>query len=306
MPITPHEVTVNPEGSTNFTDLNVKELLSADAINKIKNNGVIQLANQADLGGLPLEVKIAYVGSTETNSNKKNSLYLRGDLGAWIKIAGGSNANDWDIDDIVNAIIRLEPAVGTVQMYWGSHLELEPGWYICNGTNGTPDLRGRVPVGVSNEAEVNSGAGAVSGITGVGHRQKFGNTSHTLTAAQSGRPASSVSVTGKTAGSNGGTGATVYAPYHNHYQWRTQKTAANGTGKSFYSFSRGNGEQQARNSIYREDGANWAIGGSTGAPPFYGSNMTSTGTIPAANATASFNLAQPSLGLHFIMYKGVS
>ena len=58
MATTPHTVTPNPTGSTNFDDLSVGELLSADAINKIKNNGVVQVANFDDLASLPLEIKV--------------------------------------------------------------------------------------------------------------------------------------------------------------------------------------------------------------------------------------------------------
>jgi hypothetical protein len=325
----------------NPDDYTKGQLLSADDVNIIKNNGVVQANSLDDLDNAATsEYKVAYVNGAVYVAN----------LGEWQPLVSTPE------------LVEYEPMVGTVQMFYGDpDNDLDPGWVVCDGQNGTPDLRGRVPVGVNDDA--NEGAGAVA----LG--DEIGNASHTLTAAQSGLPAhnvtvtgtpegnvsdgtvsgtttakgtvgnGSVTVTGKTVGSNGGASATVYANYHNHYQWRTQKTAANGTGKSFYSFNGGaSNSVQANNSIYRTDGANWAIGGSTSAPPFYGGTTTSTGSatgmtftgqssavngtvsgisftgsstestgsVAAVSATEAFSLVQPAVGLHFVMYKGVT
>lgn len=37
--------------------------------------------------------------------------------------------------------------IGTILMYYGKPAELPHGWVICDGQNGTPDLRGRFVVG---------------------------------------------------------------------------------------------------------------------------------------------------------------
>lgn len=37
---------------------------------------------------------------------------------------------------------------GTVWLWYGVSTAVPSGWSICDGTNGTPDMRGRVPVGV--------------------------------------------------------------------------------------------------------------------------------------------------------------
>ena len=90
MPTTPHTVTPDPAGSTNFDDLNVGELLSADAINKIKNNGVVQVKSFDDLAALPESIKVAHVGDIEPKESLKEALYFRGLLGEWTR------ANDYD------------------------------------------------------------------------------------------------------------------------------------------------------------------------------------------------------------------
>lgn len=37
---------------------------------------------------------------------------------------------------------------GTIKLWYGETTNVPNGWVICDGTNGTPDLRGKVPVGV--------------------------------------------------------------------------------------------------------------------------------------------------------------
>jgi microcystin-dependent protein len=37
---------------------------------------------------------------------------------------------------------------GTIWLWYGVSTAVPAGWAICDGTNGTPDMRGRVPVGV--------------------------------------------------------------------------------------------------------------------------------------------------------------
>ena len=44
---------------------------------------------------------------------------------------------------------------GTVTMYYGRYAP--PGWALCDGTNGTPDLRGRFPVGYGDKGNGVSG-----------------------------------------------------------------------------------------------------------------------------------------------------
>lgn len=40
--------------------------------------------------------------------------------------------------------------IGTIIMFHGTKDKIPKGWVICDGTNGTPDLRDRYPVGTSS------------------------------------------------------------------------------------------------------------------------------------------------------------
>lgn len=56
------------------------------------------------------------------------------------------------------------PMVGEMRLFYGNLANLQPGWYFCDGTNGTPDLRGRVAFGAGGgyTEGVSAGATAVS------------------------------------------------------------------------------------------------------------------------------------------------
>jgi hypothetical protein len=89
--------------------------------------------------------------------------------------------------------------VGMITLWYGSINNVPAGWSICDGTNGTPDLRGRFVIGVSNDYAYNStgGSATASGTTS-------SNGAHTHT------------------GSTGGTTLTINdLPAHNHqlYCW---------------------------------------------------------------------------------------
>lgn len=48
------------------------------------------------------------------------------------------------------------PLHGIICMWAGQPQDLPDGWAICDGTNGTPDLRGRYPYGVTVSRPVGS------------------------------------------------------------------------------------------------------------------------------------------------------
>ena len=82
---------------------------------------------------------------------------------------------------------------GIIAMWSGSDASIPSGWNLCNGSNGTPDLRDRFIVG--------SGSSYSTGNTG---------------GASSVTPSGSVNVSGLSAGST--TLSTSQIPSHNHYQ----------------------------------------------------------------------------------------
>lgn len=79
------------------------------------------------------------------------------------------------------------PQAGTflyeIRMYAGSVASLPPGWFVCNGSNGTPDLRNRFIKGASSV--VGATGGSTSATTSSVSLNLTGETvPHTLTAAQ--------------------------------------------------------------------------------------------------------------------------
>lgn len=53
------------------------------------------------------------------------------------------------VKDLQNRIVPLNTALP----YWGLKADIPKGWQLCDGTNNTPDLRGKFLVGKSNETE---------------------------------------------------------------------------------------------------------------------------------------------------------
>jgi microcystin-dependent protein len=75
-----------------------------------------------------------------------------------------------------------------ITLWYGSINNVPAGWSICDGTNGTPDLRGRFVIGVSNDYAYNStgGSATASGTTSSnGAHTHTGSTGgHALTVAE--------------------------------------------------------------------------------------------------------------------------
>jgi len=56
------------------------------------------------------------------------------------------------------------PMIGEIRLFYGSLANLQPGWYFCDGTNGTPDMRGRVAFGEGG-AYVEGASGGTTAVT---------------------------------------------------------------------------------------------------------------------------------------------
>lgn len=76
---------------------------------------------------------------------------------------------------------------GGIIMWSGSVASIPSGWYLCNGANGTPDLRNRFVVGAGSTYAVDATGGSANAIV-VSHTHTFsattstiGNHAHTLT-----------------------------------------------------------------------------------------------------------------------------
>lgn len=117
-------------------------------------------------------------------------------------------------DENANISINVLPETGHILPFAGPSNKIPTGWVLCDGTNGTPDLRGKVPGGISNESygsnEVHSHSvslnyGSVNPNTGSFVSQRF-NTSTVSDSAT----ISSANVGGNSANHNHSTGGSHY------------------------------------------------------------------------------------------------
>lgn len=73
--------------------------------------------------------------------------------------------------------------VGEGKFYFGDINDIPSGWHNCDGTNGTPDMRDRFPIGVSNTNPLGQtgGSTSISGSTGsAGAHAHTGSTGATV------------------------------------------------------------------------------------------------------------------------------
>lgn len=62
--------------------------------------------------------------------------------------------------------------IGTITLWHGAIVDIPGGWLICDGANGTPDLRDRFVIGAGSTYAPDASGGAVNhthGFTGTGH-----------------------------------------------------------------------------------------------------------------------------------------
>ena len=89
------------------------------------------------------------------------------------------------VDVSTSAVSDVIPT-GVIVMWSGSIATIPSGWALCNGSNGTPDLRSRFIVGATSDASTgvtfNANTGAVSGAYAPGNTG--GSVAHQLTTAE--------------------------------------------------------------------------------------------------------------------------
>lgn len=49
--------------------------------------------------------------------------------------------------------------VGWINLFYGNLANIPAGWHVCDGTNGTPDMRDKVPLGASSTRELGTTGG---------------------------------------------------------------------------------------------------------------------------------------------------
>ena len=106
---------------------------------------------------------------------------------------------------------------GLISLWYGSIGSVPTGWYLCDGTNGTPDLRDRFIVGAGNTYAVTASGGSTDAIV-VTH-------THTATSTDSGHTHNLVATSG--ASLNGGGSQTIPQTPSNNTTFTSNSSTAN-------------------------------------------------------------------------------
>jgi hypothetical protein len=116
---------------------------------------------------------------------------------------------------------------GAILLWSGSVATVPTGWFLCNGTNGTPDLRNRFIVGAGSAYAVAATGGSADAIvvahTHTGTTSTTGAHTHTYFTAGTGGGGPAVSAAGESVAANTGS-----AGNHSH-SFTTNSTGSSGT-----------------------------------------------------------------------------
>ena len=159
---------------------NTTQDITATVMNDVLRR-LLEFANEHDIADDRISgnfAKVTYVSNSITAATE--------DLENALKGPGPLPANADTLTDLYNMILSLSgstpPApvpTGVICMWSGDGTVLPSGWALCDGTNGTPDLRGRFVVGYHPGASdydqpgnlsvlkyTGSGGSAITGETG--------------------------------------------------------------------------------------------------------------------------------------------
>lgn len=199
--------------------------------------------------------------------------------GGGLLLADGQILGAWLEDAIYDYIIGKGVPIGTCVPYFGDVGDIPPNWKLCDGTAGTPDLRGRMVMGAS--------AGHLPGDIGGAETH-----SHTATVNSAGAHTHT--------GTVGNTVLSVdQLPVHNHYNGVTdQSTNA--------IFPYGYGASPATLQHVENSGSDGAFVGLTsptgsGNPHNHSLTVNSDGAHTHTASTGSSNGLPPYYAMHWIM-----
>jgi len=89
------------------------------------------IVSPADLRelGQEFQVELPRTAKRDPNVRKGDIIYVGKAVKCWICLSD-----------------YLDDKIGTIKMWHGDLLDIQPGWAFCDGQNGTPDMRTRVPL----------------------------------------------------------------------------------------------------------------------------------------------------------------
>ena len=209
-----------------------------------------------------------------------NADQLDGQHGSYYRNAGNLNAGTIPDARLANSSLFV---TGMILMYTGS--TAPSGWAICNGQNGTPDLRDRFIVGAGSAYSVNNTGGSADAIL-VSHTHNLQNHVHGVNLTTGNQSANHNHTF---SGSN----------THNHSYTFLERNVAHGGGSSAFSrtttsATTGNATITISGNTGNNSGNhNHAVSGNTGTP--------STNTTDTLGESATNKNLPPYYALMFIM-----
>ena len=142
--------------NTDITNINIAEGCSPANLNNAVRSLMSILKNQQDgssgdpfacTNTLATSGTLAVTGNVTLNGSS-------GTLGQALTSAGSGNTPIWS-----NIFVA-----GMIMLWSGSSATIPTGWLLCNGSNGTPDLRNRFVVGATSTYAVGATGGSADAI----------------------------------------------------------------------------------------------------------------------------------------------
>jgi hypothetical protein len=124
--------------------------------------------------GTEIDVELSAIASAIASKSDSNSPTFTGTPLAPTASAGTNNTQIATTAFVATAVAASFPTGGII-LWSGSVASIPSGWALCNGSNGTPDLRNRFVVGAGSTYAVNGTGGSADAIV----------VSHTHTATSS-------------------------------------------------------------------------------------------------------------------------
>ena len=227
-----------------------------------------------------------------------------GKLNAWVDVP-----TPWSPGDIKMWFGELD-ATGKYPLING---EANTSWHICDGTDGTPDMRDRVPVGASEtKAKGTKGGSETHGHTVSVTVENHAAASITGSVASAYSGVSSSTASASTSGTVGSTTlSTSQMPSHNHKLEESSGTIPSGSLGAYGVLIPNTSARGTHATGSSGSHTHGFSGGSHSHSISESSHTHSAGTLktPALSHTASSDAAdastlQPYVALHFLMYVG--
>lgn len=170
--------------------------------------------------------------------------------------------------------------VGMIMLWYGASNAVPAGWHVCDGTNGTPDMRDRFPVGAGSSYALNATGGATASGTGTTDSQG----AHTHGGATG---STAIDISQMPAHDHGGGSSTISLPMSNDDNSQAPFTALEGSNQQLA----GNASFSATISVASQ-------GGGAGHTHTISSDGGHTHTTP------SVATLPPYRALYYIMFIG--